>query len=88
MGHFQYLSQRYHSKKSRAVTTAGKGGYKVVVQNIYGIPPLSPEEHHEAIENLNNIVQVMQIQSYELEGMPQENTLLTRSNSDGMAESA
>ena len=34
--HQAYLEQR------RAVTTAGKGGYTAVVQNIYGVPPPPP----------------------------------------------
>ena len=49
-----------HREQSRAVTTAEKGGYATVVQNIYGVPPPHTEEHHEAVDNLNTTVQGMQ----------------------------
>ena len=63
------------------VTTTGKKGYAVAVKNIYGVPPPSLEEHHKAIDNLQNIVKRMQTQSYDLEGMAQANSFLTSSNS-------
>ena len=60
----------------------------MVVQNIYGVPPPPPEEHHEAIEYIQPIVQGIQKQSYELEGLAQGNTSLTRFNSAVMAKLA
>ena len=70
------------------VNTAGRGRYKAEVQNIYGVLPPPLEEHHEAINNLNNIVQGMKKQSYKLEGLEQANSLLTSSNSDVMSQLA
>ena len=63
------------------VTTIGKVAYTAEVKNIYGVPPPPPEDNQKAIENLNTIVQGMQIQTYELEGLEQANILITRSNS-------
>ena len=60
-----------HSGKMRVVTTAGKGGYTVVVKIIYGVPPPPSEDHHKEIDNLNNIIQGMQTHNYELEGLAQ-----------------
>ena len=37
-----YISHWAHREQKRAVTTAGKGGCTVTVQNTYGAPPLSP----------------------------------------------
>ena len=59
-------SRREHR---RSVTTSGKGRYTAAVQNIYGVPPLPPEKHHEAINDIHTIVQVMQTHIYELEGL-------------------
>ena len=70
------------------MTTAGKGGCTTAVQNIYVLPPPQPEYHHKSIELLNTTVQVMQIQSYELEGLAQENAVITSSNSEVMAQLA
>ena len=47
----------------RAVTTAGKGGYTMAVQNIYSVLPPPTEEHYEAIDNLNTVIHGMQTQS-------------------------
>ena len=58
------------------------------IQNIYGIPPPQPEEHHKAIESLNTIVQGTQTQSYKLEELAQENSVITSSNSSDMAQLA
>ena len=55
-GKFNILFHRYHCKQRKSVTTAGKGGYTAAVQNIYGVPPPSPEEHHEVIDHINIIV--------------------------------
>ena len=60
----------------RAVITTEKGGYTAVVKNIYGITPPPPEEHHKAIDNLNTTVQVINTQSYEMEGLVQANAVL------------
>ena len=46
-----------HREHKREVTAAGKGGYTATVQNIYGAPPPSTEDHHELIEYINTIVQ-------------------------------
>ena len=51
--------QQAHCKQRRAVTTSGKGGYNSAVQNIYGVTPPTPEEHHKAIDNLHTTVQGM-----------------------------
>ena len=50
---------RANQEHKKAVTTTGKGGYTVTVQNTYGEPPTSPEDHHEAIEDIQTIVQGM-----------------------------
>ena len=52
-----------------------------MVQKIYGVPPPPPEEHYGAINDLHTIVQVMQTQRYDPEGMAQANEFLTRYNS-------
>ena len=70
------------------VTTAGKRGYTVAVQNVYSVSPPPPEEHNKAIDNLNTIVKVMQTQSYELERLVQANEVLTSSNSAVMEQLA
>ena len=67
-----FFHQDHHEQK-RAVIIAGKGGYTVAVQYIYGVLPYSPEEHHKAIDHLNIIVKEMQTQSYDLEGLAQAN---------------
>ena len=46
-----------HRKQRISVTTSGKGGYTVAVQSIYGVPQHPPEEHHESINHIKNIVQ-------------------------------
>ena len=51
------------------------------MQNIYDVLPPPPEEHHEAIEYIQTIVQGMQTQSYDMEGLAQVNAVLTSSNS-------
>ena len=51
-----------HCKHRRAFTTAGKGGYTLAVQNIYGVPAPPPEEHHEEVDHINTIFQVMYTQ--------------------------
>ena len=37
------------------------------VKKHYGVPPISPEEHNDVIDNLHTIVQGMQTQRYEVE---------------------
>ena len=76
----KYFPHRAHQEQKIAVTTAGKGGYTATVQKIYSAPPPSPEEHHEAIEDIKKIVQGMRTQGYELEGLAQANAVLTSSN--------
>ena len=52
MGKQKEVSHQAHGGHKRAVTTAEKGGYIVVVQKIYGVLPPPLEEHHETIDNL------------------------------------
>ena len=52
-------------------------GYTATVQNIYGAPPHPPEDHHKVIEDIQTVVQEMQTQCYDLEGMAQANAVLT-----------
>ena len=40
-----------------------------MVQNMYGAPPPPLEEHQEAIEYIQKIVQGIQTQNYDLEGL-------------------
>ena len=82
-----FPTKRIESKK-RAVTTAGKGGFTSTVQNIYGAPIPSTEEHHEAIEDIQKIVQGMRIPGYDLEGLAKANAVLTRSKSAVMVQLA
>ena len=56
---YKLFFHQSHQEQKRAVTTAGKGGYTATVQNIYSAPPPSPEEHHEATEDIKTIVQEM-----------------------------
>ena len=58
------------------------------MQNIYGAPPPSLEEHHEVIEDIQKIVQGMQTQGYELEVTAQANEVITSSNAAVMAQLA
>ena len=83
--HFNIFFHRSHREQRKAVKTAGKGGYNTAVQNIYGVPPPTPEEHHEEINHINTIVQGTQAQSYDMEGLAQDNAILTRSNTTVMA---
>ena len=53
---------------------------------MYGAPPPSPEEHNEAIKDIQKIVQVMRTQGYKLEGMAHTNAFLTSSNSAVIAQ--
>ena len=53
---YKLFFHRAHRYQRRAVIAAGKVGYTVKVQNVYGSPPLSPEEHHEAIKYIQLIV--------------------------------
>ena len=83
---FRIFFHQEYCKKRKAVTTAGKGGYTAVVHNIYGVPPPPPEEHHEAIDHIAKIVQGMQMQIHNLEGMSQANAFLNSSNTAIMAQ--
>ena len=58
------------------------------VHNIYIVPPHPLEEHHEVIENFNTIIQGMQTNTYDLEGLAQVNAVLNSSNSTVMAKLA
>ena len=58
------------------------------MQNIYGTHPPAPEEHHEAREDIKTIMQFMQTQSYDMEGLVQANTVLARSKSEVLAQLA
>ena len=69
MGHFQDIFHQAHRGKSKEATTTGKVGYTATVQNIFVVTPPPPEYHHRDIDNLNTIVQGMQMQSYDLEGL-------------------
>ena len=73
---YKEFSHLAHREQKSAVTTAGKGGYTAIVQNIYGAPPPSPEEHHEVLEEIQTIVQVMQMQGYKMKGLAQANAVL------------
>ena len=57
-------------------------------ENIYCAPLPSPEEHHEVIEDIYTIVQGIRTQGYEMEVLPQDNAVLTSSNSVVMAHLA
>ena len=85
---YKLCFHRAHQEQKRAVTTAGKVWYTSTVQNIHGAPPPSPEEHHDVIKDIHTIVQVMQTQCYDLEGLAQANAVLTRSNYAVMAKLA
>ena len=56
------------------------------VHNIYIVPPHPLEEHHEVIENFNTIIQGMQTNTYDLEGLAQVNAVFSSSNSEVMAQ--
>ena len=56
------------------------------MQNIYGVLPPPPEEHHDVIYKLNTIIQGMQTHKYDLEGLAKANALLTRSKSAVMVQ--
>ena len=83
---FRSFFHRAHHENRKAVTTEGKRGYTTVVQNIFGVPPNSPEENHKAIDYISNIVQGMQMQSYDLERLAQVNAVLNRSNTSVMSQ--
>ena len=83
---YKTFSHQTHCKQRRAVITTWKGGYTKVVQNIYGVPLSHPEENHEVIDNLNTIVQGIQTQSYDMDGMAQSNAVFPRFNSAVMAQ--
>ena len=63
-----------------------KRGYTSTAQNIYSETPPSPEEHYEVIKDIQTIVQGMQTQGYELEGLAQANAVLTSSKYAVMAQ--
>ena len=50
-------------------------------ENVYREPPTSLEEHHEEIEDIHTIMQGMQTQIYELEGLVKSNAVITSLNS-------
>ena len=52
-----------------------RGIHRGGTENLWcNAPP--PEEHHKAIDNLNTTVQVINTQSYEMEGLVQANAVL------------
>ena len=63
---YKLFFRRYHQEQRRAVATAYKKGYTTTVQNLYGVTPTPPEEHHESIENIQTIMLGMKIHSYSL----------------------
>ena len=83
---YKLFLHQEHREYKRDVTTAGKGGYTATVKKIYGAPPPSPEDHHEVIEDIKKIVQVIRTRGYELEELAQDNAVLTTSNSSVMAQ--
>ena len=52
--HFNIFSHRSHQEKRIVITTTVKGGYTVMVYNIYGVPPQPPEEPNEAIDSITH----------------------------------
>ena len=54
----------------------------------YGVLPTPPEEHHGAINHIDNIVQGMHTWSYNMDGLAQTNAVLTSSNKAVMAQLA
>ena len=64
---YNYFFHQTHQEQKRAVTTSVKCGCNATVKNIYGAPPPSTEEHHEAIEYMKKIMQGMRSQGYEVE---------------------
>ena len=78
MGKFKIFIQQSHREQRKEVITSGKGGYTVVVQNIYSGPPPPPEEHHEAIDHINTMFRGIQMQSHDMGGLAQANAVLTR----------
>ena len=86
MGKFSIFFHQYRHEQRKAVTTTGKGGYTMAVQNIHGIPSIPIEEHHEAIDHISPIVQGMQMQIHDLEVLVKFNAVLTRSNMAVMAQ--
>ena len=58
------------------------------VNNIYDVPPIPLEEHNEAIDSLNKIVQGMKNQSYKMEGLSQANAVLISSKLSFMSQLA
>ena len=85
---FKTLFHQSHREQRIEVTTTGKWGYTAAIQNIYGVPPPPLEEHHEVVDNLNTILQGMKTQSSNLWVLAQANKVLTRSNSEVMAQLA
>ena len=86
--HLKIFFHRAHRKPKKGVITAGKGGYTAAVQNIYSVPSPPPEEHHEMIDHINTIFQVMQTQIYEPEVLTQANAVLIISNTVVMTQLA
>ena len=58
------------------------------MKNIYSIPPTPTEDHHGEIYDIHTIVQGMQTQSYDMEGMAQANAVLNSSNSEVVTQLA
>ena len=76
-----------HREQRHVVTTSGKGGYMAEVQNIYVmLTPAPPEEHNAEIESLCDITKGMQDQIFDMDELAQVNTVLTSTNTTGMAQ--
>ena len=69
MGILQDLLSPIPLRAEESSNTLRKRGYTVAVQKMYVVPPPSPEDHHKAIDQINTIVQVMQTQKCNLEGL-------------------
>ena len=66
-----------------------KGVHCMGAENLWCIsPPPSPEDHHETINPLHTIAQVIQNQGYEVDGMVHSNSVRISSKSAMMAQLA
>ena len=54
---YKLFFRRAHREQKIVVTTAGKWGYTATVQNVYGAPPDSPEDHYGVIEDIKTTMQ-------------------------------
>ena len=80
MGEVQDLLSLRPPRSKDSDNNCRERGYTVEVQKFYGVPPPSPEKHHEAIDHINTIVQGIQMHSHKLEGLAQANVVIIISN--------